>query len=110
MLEACGIALLFGCLMLNERSSGNNDGVRKMQQGLAGPSTSHEKLFRFLGSGQEWTLLLIGTTLFPFIFIRRRSSSLLENLSAPRERVFHRYGVSRCRGERACDLGCWKCA
>lgn len=110
VLDACSIALLLVCLMLNERSSGNNDGVHKMQQGLAGPSTSHEKLFRFLSSGQEWTLLLIGTTPFPFIFIRRRSPSLLENPSAPREQVSHRYGVSRCSFERACDLGCWKCA
>lgn len=66
-LELLGIALAARCLA-RLRNRVPDGGVHPVQYGIDGPHDSSENVLRFLGGSREWVLLLVGTTLFPFIF------------------------------------------
>lgn len=66
-LELASIALVAWCLSrLHKRSPG--DEVHPVQYGIDGPRDTPQHVLHFLGSNREWVLLLVGTTLFPFVF------------------------------------------
>ncbi len=67
LLELASVALAAWCLTrLRKHPLGG--GVHPVQYGIDGPRDTSEHVLRFLGSSREWVLLLVGTTLFPFVF------------------------------------------
>ncbi len=67
LLELVSVALAAWCLTrLRKHPLGG--GVHPVQYGIDGPRDTSEHVLRFLGSSREWVLLLVGTTLFPFVF------------------------------------------
>lgn len=66
VLELVGLALLATAARRSSRTQ--DPTVHELQFGIGGVLPPDERPLRFLSSSREWALLLIGTTLFPFIF------------------------------------------
>ena len=67
VLKLASVALAAWCLARLSKHSLGGD-VHPVQYGIDGPRDASEHVLRFLGSSREWVLLLVGTTLFPFVF------------------------------------------
>ena len=66
-MEFGAAGLLGACLAYAVRRDPAPD-VHPVQYGVDGPRDGSEHVLRFLGGSREWVLLLVGTTLFPFVF------------------------------------------